>query len=132
MVLLVKCVQRRLGLLPVLYGAVGHRVGHNAELAEEDLPQEQIDPWVQDLVEGGHADRRQKEVTVQIDIAAGGVGGGQRRGIALVGGDLGRDHSQHQTLREGKARDQYQESNLLLFMRETNSFTTKKQEHHWI
>lgn len=103
MVLLVKCVQRRLGLLPVLYGAVGHRVGHNAELAEEDLPQEQVDPWVQDLVEGGHADRRQKEVTVQIGVVAGGG-----RGVALVGGDLGGDHPQHQTLREGQVGDQNQ------------------------
>lgn len=57
--LLVKCVQRCLGLLLVLYGAVGHRVGHDAELAQEDLPQEQVDPRVQDLVEGGHADRQQ-------------------------------------------------------------------------
>lgn len=129
MVLLVKCVQRRLGLLPVLYGAVGHRVGHNAELAEEDLPQEQVDPWVQDLVEGGHADRRQKEVTVQIAVLAGG---GQRHGVALVGGDLGGDHPQHQTLRAGQVRDQYQEPNSLLFMGEINSFIMKSEEHQRI
>lgn len=104
--LLVKCVQRRLGLLLVLYGAVGHRVSHDAELAQEDLPQEQVDPRVQDLVEGGHADRHQEEVTVQIDIVGGSWGGGQRCGIALLGGDLGGDHPQHQTLREVQDRDQ--------------------------
>lgn len=64
LVLLVKSIQRRLGLLLVVCGAVGHRVGHEAELAEEDLPEEQIDPRVQDLVEGGQADRRQEKVTV--------------------------------------------------------------------
>lgn len=101
MVLLVQCVQRRLGLLLLLHGAVGHRVGRQAELAQEDLPQEQVDPRVQDLVEGGHADRDQEEVTVQVGIGAGSWGGGQRRGIAILGGDLGGDHLQHQTLREG-------------------------------
>lgn len=111
MVLLVKCIQRCLGLLLVLYGAVGHRIGHDAELAQEDLPQEQVDPRVQDLVEGGHADRHQEEVTVQMDIVGSSCGGGQRRGIALLGGDLGGDHPQHQTLREGQVRDQYQDPN---------------------
>lgn len=57
LVMLVKGIQCRLGLLLFLYGAVGHCVRHDAELAEEDLPEEQIDPWVQDLVEGGQADR---------------------------------------------------------------------------
>lgn len=124
MVLLVKCVQCCLGLFPVLYGAVGHRVGHKAELAEEDLPQEEVDPWVQDLVERGHADRREKEVTVQIIVVAGGG-----RGVALVGGDVGGDHPQHQTLREGQVRDQFQEPNSLLFMREINSFTMKYERN---
>lgn len=63
-VLLVKSIQRRLGLLLILYGAVGHCVGHDADLAQEDLPEEEINPWVQDLVEGGQADRRQEKVTV--------------------------------------------------------------------
>lgn len=64
MVLLVESIQCCLGLLPILYGAVGHCISHDAELAQEDLPEEQIDPWVQDLVEGGQADCCQKEVTV--------------------------------------------------------------------
>lgn len=97
--LLVKGGQCRLGLLLVLCGAVGHRIGHDAELAQEDLPQEQVDPRVQDLVEGGHADRKQEKVTVQRDVVGGRRGGGQSRGIALLGGDLGGDHPQHQTLR---------------------------------
>lgn len=129
MVLLLKCLQCRLGLLPVLYGAVGDCVGHDAELAEEDLPQEQVDPWVQDLVQGGHADRRQKEVAVQIDIVAGGVGGGQRRGIALMGGDLHGDHPQHQTLRERQVRDQNQKTSPSLFMRGIDSFIGKYEDH---
>lgn len=111
MVRLVKCVQRRLVVLLFFYGAVGHCIGHDAELAQEDLPQEQVDPRVQDLVEGGHADRHQEEVTVQLDVVGGSWGGGQRRGIALLGGNLGGDHPQHQTLREGQVRDQYQEPN---------------------
>lgn len=63
-VLLVKSIQRQLGLLPILYGAVGHGVSHDADLAQEDLPEEQINPRVKDLVEGGQADRRQEKVTV--------------------------------------------------------------------
>lgn len=64
LVLLVESIQGCLGLIPILYGAVGHRVSHEAELAEEDLSEEQIDPRVQDLVEGGQADHCQKKVTV--------------------------------------------------------------------
>lgn len=64
LVLLVKGIQSRWSLLLTIYGAVGHGVGHHAELAQEDLPEEQIDPGVQDLVEGGQSDRCQKEVTV--------------------------------------------------------------------
>lgn len=101
MVLLVQNDQRRLGLPLLLQGAVGHGVGHDAELAQEDLPQEQVDPRVQDLVEGGHADRRQEEVTVQLGVVGGGRGGGQRCVVALLGGDLGEDHPQHQTLGGG-------------------------------
>lgn len=73
LVLLVESIKCRLGLLAILYGAVRHRVSHKTELAEEDLPEEQIDPRVQDLVEGGQADRRQKKVTVQVNIPARGV-----------------------------------------------------------
>lgn len=93
MVLLFERIQGYLVVLPLLYGAVGHCVGHDAELAQEDLPQEQVDPWVQDLVEGGHADRREKKVAVQVDVLAGGVAGGFC--VALVGGHLGGDHLQH-------------------------------------
>lgn len=62
--LLVKSIQCRLGLLLFVYGAVGNCISHDAELTEEDLPEEQIDPRIQDLVEGGQADRCQKKVTV--------------------------------------------------------------------
>lgn len=48
----------------ILHGAVGDGIGHDAELSQEDLPEEQIDPRVQDLVEGCQADRCQKHVTV--------------------------------------------------------------------
>ena len=61
---LIKSIQCRWGLLVFLYGAVGHSISHDAELAEEDLPEEQIDPWVQDLVERGKTDGCQKEITV--------------------------------------------------------------------
>lgn len=61
---LVEGIQCRLVLLLFLYGAVGHCVSHDAELAEEDLPEEQINPRVKDLVEGGQADRCQKKVTI--------------------------------------------------------------------
>lgn len=64
LVRLVKGIQCRLGLLLFLYGAIGNSISHDAELAEEDLPEEQIDPWVQDLVERGQADGYQKEITV--------------------------------------------------------------------
>lgn len=74
--MLAKSIQYCLGLLVILDGAVGNGVGHNAELAQEDLPEEQIDPRVQDLVERGHTDRRQEEVAVQMEIPAGGVTGG--------------------------------------------------------
>ncbi len=103
LVLFVESIQCRRGLLVILYGAVGHRISHEAELAEEDLPEEQIDPRVQDLVEGGQADRRQKKVTVQMDIPAGGVIGAHGCRIALVGGYLGGDHLQHQNLRRETA-----------------------------
>ena len=96
--LLVQRVRWILVLLAVLQGAVGHGVGHDAELAEEDLPEEQVDPRVQDLVEGGQADRRQEEVAVQADVPAGGVRGYPHFGVAIVGGDLGGDHPQHQHL----------------------------------
>lgn len=99
MVLLFERIQGYLVVLPLLYGAVGHCVGHYAELAQEDLPQEQVDPWVQDLVEGGHADRREKKVAVQVGVPAGGAAGGRQCRVALVGGHLGGDHLQHQTLR---------------------------------
>lgn len=89
MLLLFERIQGYLVVLPLLYGAVGHCVGHDAELAQQDLPQEQVDPRVQDLVEGGHADRREKKVAVQ----------GQQFRLTLVGGHLGGDHLQHQTLR---------------------------------
>lgn len=71
LVLLFQRVQDHLGVLPVLDGAIGHGVGHDAELAQEDLPQEQVDPGVQDLVEGGHADGREEKVTVQVGVLAG-------------------------------------------------------------
>lgn len=71
LVLLFQRVQDHLGVLPVLDGAIGHGVGHDAELAQEDLPQEQVDPGVQDLVEGGHADGREEKVTVQVAVLAG-------------------------------------------------------------
>lgn len=64
LLLLVKRIQCRRGLLLLLDGAVGHGVGHEAELAKEDFSKEQIDPRVKDLVEGSQADRCQKEVTV--------------------------------------------------------------------
>lgn len=72
-ILLVESIQCRFS--SVLYGAVGHCVCNNAELAQEDLPQEQVDPRVQDLVEGGHADRCQKEVAVQMGIVTDVIGG---------------------------------------------------------
>lgn len=73
MVLLVKNIQSCLGLLAILYGAAGNCVSHDEELAQEDLPKKQIDPWVQDLVEGGQADRGQEKVTVEVDVPASGV-----------------------------------------------------------
>lgn len=106
MVLLFERIQGYLVVLPLLYGAVGHCVGHDAELAQEDLPQEQVDPRVQDLVEGGHADRREKKVAVQVAVLAGGAAGGQRFRAAVVGGHLGGDHLQHQTLRREEAPTQ--------------------------
>lgn len=99
MVLLFERIQGYLVVLPLLYGTVGHCVGHDAELAQEDLPQEQVDPRIQDLVEGGHADRCEKKVAVQVGVPAGGTAGGQQFRVALVGGNLGGDHLQHQTLR---------------------------------
>lgn len=62
--LLVQSIQCILIPLVIVQGAVGHGVGHDAELAEEDLPEEQIDPRVKDLVERGQADRRQEEIAV--------------------------------------------------------------------
>lgn len=111
--LLVESVQRRLGLLPVFDGAVGDGVGHDAELAQEDLPEEQVDPRVQDLVEGGQADHYQKEVAVQVDVTAHGVIGGHRCGAAFFGGDLGGDHLQHENLRRtrrGRLRSRHMRS----------------------
>lgn len=63
-ILFVKSIHCSLGLLVVLCGAVGHSISHKAELAQQDLPEEQIDPWVKDLIEGGQADCCQKEVAV--------------------------------------------------------------------
>lgn len=74
-VLLVKSIQCRLVLLLFLYRAVGDSVSHDTELAQEDLPEEQIDPRIQDLVEGGQAYCCQKKVTVQLYILARGVTG---------------------------------------------------------
>lgn len=73
LVLLFQRVQDHSGVIPVLDGAIGHGVGHDAELAQEDLPQQQVDPWVQDLVEGGHADGGEEKVTVQVGVLAGTV-----------------------------------------------------------
>lgn len=64
LILLVEGIERRLGLLMILCGAVGHSISHEAELAEEDLPEEKIDPRVKDLIKGGQTDCCQKEVTV--------------------------------------------------------------------
>lgn len=75
MVLLVKSIQCSLGLLPIIYGAVGHCVSHDAELAQEDLPEEQVHPRVQDLVEGGQADRRQEKVTAEMVFLSCGLNG---------------------------------------------------------
>lgn len=71
LILLFQRVQNHVGVIPVLDGAVGHSVGHDAELAKEDLPQQQVDPRVQDLVEGGHADGSEEKVTVQVGVLAG-------------------------------------------------------------
>ena len=57
-------LQSCLLLLLLLKRAVGHSVGHHAELAEQDLPEEKVDPGVQDLIEGGQADGSEEEVTV--------------------------------------------------------------------
>lgn len=76
MTLLVKDIQCCLGLPPTSL-AVGHCISDGADLAKEDLPEKQIDPWVQDLVEGRHADGCQKKVTVCLDLRASGLTGGQ-------------------------------------------------------
>lgn len=70
LVLLIKSIERRLSVLMILCGAVGHGISHKAELAEEDLPEEQIDPRVKDLVERGQTNRCQKEITVQMHVVA--------------------------------------------------------------
>lgn len=69
LVLLIKRIQSRLSPLPILNGAVGDGVGYQAELAKEDLSEEQVNPRVQDLVERGQADGGQEEVTVQLNIS---------------------------------------------------------------
>lgn len=70
LLLLIEDIQGCLGSFLFLDGAVGHCVSHDAELAEEDLPEEQIDPRVEDLVEGGQADRCEKKVAIQLDTPA--------------------------------------------------------------
>lgn len=70
LLLLIEDIQGCLGPFLFLDGAVGHCVSHDAELAEEDLPEEQIDPRVEDLVEGGQADRCEKKVAIQLDTPA--------------------------------------------------------------
>lgn len=50
---LVKSIQCCLRFPMIHCGAVGHSISHKAELAEEDLPEEKIDPRVKDLIEGG-------------------------------------------------------------------------------
>lgn len=91
---LVKGIQGGGGLLWALYRAVGHSVSHLAELAQQDLSEEQVDPGVQDLVEGRQADGGEKEITVDLKVSAGRRGDPQ--GLAVMRGGLCGDHSQHQ------------------------------------
>lgn len=91
-------IQRTLSLFLHVQWALGNRASHLAELPQENLSQEQVNPWIQNLIERGQTYGCEKEITVLLQI----LGWQRSSRIAMVRGCVSQDHLQHKDLQNGR------------------------------